>query len=60
MQVLEARQIKVPDNSNRAPNVVTFRAATFEATVTPDCHAEMMRMIGEALVEADHAVRTVD
>ena len=48
MQVIKVDVITVPDNVDRPPGVTPMRPRTFEATLSPEAHAEMLRLIDEA------------
>ena len=48
MQVIKVEVITVPDNVDRPPGVTPMRPRTFEATLSPEAHAEMLRLIDEA------------
>lgn len=48
MQVIEVKRISLPDNDDWPPGVVPMPARTFEATISSEAHAEMLRLINEA------------
>ena len=53
MKVLEVKQIYLPDNDDRPPGEPKIPMLTFDATVSPEGHAEIMQMIAEAQSDQD-------